>query len=360
MNIKKNKQFYNKFIIAALVFILTGTPWAKGMYPTIATASLLATGCSIGFALYKTHMQRPQLHALLRDTVKTGDLEKIISLLKQYDYTLNSYPDGHTILDIALFSNNFTLANALIKAGLRVDQSYYTTLCFYPLNKKLLNYALKKGASINGNNDDTISPLHCALRQHFHTWEKEHLDWIKTLVQFGADVTKKDIHYKTAYDYALEQNNIKIKEYIRLAYYYKIERMQNTIPEFLKELNFEQRQDILDIALAQCHSSTLEEFYKLDRKIYSWLYLLALAEQQNLSAPVPFLLTKMMTYPTKETTKEIKIIYEDAKANDKTDFGQAMFDFYKTARTISGTFKSGQKLPKETTALIMQFRKQNK
>ena len=391
MNMKTNRNLRNSFIFAAALAGLACAP-AQGMwdasidafrifaasmvgYPldqlplklehrpysansvlirNSAIALLVTAGISYaGYSLYSDYTEN-LLSRRLYNAANAGDLEQIISLLKQNGYTLNSYPNSLKFLEQALYLKQFRLANALVNNGLDIQDYCKNTLhsSQFAQNIPRLKYAIKKCNSLNTKNDFGFTPLH-------HAAFNGNLEYVKIFVQSGADITIKHAHQflmdLTAYDIAIAENKATVANYLKLVHFYVIERMQNTVPEFLQELNFEQRQDILDIALAQAHGSTLQQFNKLNPKIYSWTYMLALAAEQDFSAPVSFLMAQLMAFPTKNTTQLIKEIYNDAKINDKADFGKAMFDFYKTARTLTGPSKDNTTLPKDAVLKITEF-----
>ena len=257
----------------------------------------------------------------------------------------------------AIRTDDMSKVKEFIKNGIDINRLH----CFgtSPLiwairdNPGIVKFLIDHGADVNRTGSGQYShctPLIFALETYQYNHAGNNLSYanlcniIKLLVEHGIDIhTSFRGNIYSAIDYWLDiytPGRIRARtndpegmfqwlffHYLYLADHYNTMHKTNNAEILLKDLNFEQQQNVLEMALTQNNSSDLEKFHTLNPKVYSWEYMLALAEQKDLYKPVAFLLAKLSVHPNKKTIKNVYEIMDDAKAHHKTNFGRAVRDF---------------------------------
>jgi len=148
---------------------------------------IFAISCAALLFLIR-HASPDEIH----DAVRSGNLEKIRTLLESHSEWLNS-PDQNrrTPLHLALESGHINIARHLIDQGADInlkDTDRATPLhnAAYLGNLEVVDLLLKKGAtSINEGNYRGQKPLHLAC-------EKGHPRVVTRLLDAGADIEARD------------------------------------------------------------------------------------------------------------------------------------------------------------------------
>ena len=254
----------------------------------------------------------------LDDAIKQHHIDTIKRLFKEH-VDVNKRCNGWLPLERAILHDSPKMVKLLIDNGANVNSriNVYTwptllsyTLMFLRRNPPFYNVLpiakllIEHGADINTQDCTGNGTLD--------------LDF----VAFGF--MRNDDHF---IDYNTNIFHYVFYNYLILASYYESMRKAGCTDHLLQYLNFEQRQDVLEIALTQNHGSDLEKLHDLNPKQHSWDYMLALAEQKDLYKPVAFLLAKLSVHPSRQIIKNAAEIMDDAKVNDKKNFGRAVRDF---------------------------------
>ena len=124
-----------------------------------------------------------ELNKKLFDSVQAGDLNLLKKLLFDGADINSRDCDGETILHDAAFSND------------RLD---------------IIKYLIEeKNFKINCLDNEFVTPLHEAARAG-------NLEFVKYLVEKGADINKQDIEGSTALDYAIDEDRDDVIKYLEL------------------------------------------------------------------------------------------------------------------------------------------------
>ena len=238
------------------------------------------------------------------------------------------------------------------------------------LDKKVLDPNLKVGS---------IPLLHRAIHNNgaVHT-----IDVLKLLLQYDANINavnnagqtalQRAEQYGTAInqrdpgDWDPEVRNRKMcinimSAYLRTATEYQSALDNQIVESFLRNRNFEERQNVLEIALAKDHRATLVRLNKLNPQLYSWEYMLALAAEEDLYKPVATLFANLGI--ERLNHKDIQNIFTEAQINNKENFYRAMLNYglemrkmqlNKIAVTTGGD--KGKTLPDVIADKIAEFR----
>src|SRR5438067_76638 len=101
----------------------------------------------------------------LADAAKLGDIDAVRSLLKERANVYEAQGDGMTPLHWAVYTNNFDVAQLLVKAGAnvkavtRLDSSTPLSIAATNGNLQIMDLLIKAGADVNAASSLGTTPL---------------------------------------------------------------------------------------------------------------------------------------------------------------------------------------------------------
>ena len=296
----------------------------------IMIITILATSCLLSLGSLRAEYEA-EMHSAA-DNKQWDDVKKYLGQGATID---EPDDEGYTVLHKAVLEGRLDIVQDLLNKG-----------------------ATTKTSGMYGN-----SPLHDAAG------ELGRLDIVKALIEQGnADIHAKDDKGKTPLHNAASAGHPDVVQYLTSKganIDEKDRRYQKSAKEYIQES--------LEYALSENQTKELLKFNKFDSSKYSWEYMLNLAQEKNISAPVKFLMIQMnlnaqdlmyITDSKKESSGKnamllnaVRKIFNDAKTNKKNAFGKAVIDYYLELRKLAGMGKlEGKNIPEETILLINQFK----
>jgi len=142
------------------------------------------------------------------DIARNGTVNELLVHLDKNQKGLDEVDqNGNTPLILACYRGNISVAEYIINHSLNLNYCSQQGTALASLavhyNKELVLQILKKGANTNLADANGDTPLFWAVKT-----QNEEL--IKILLQFKADKTIKNKLDKTAFEYAIETNNLTI------------------------------------------------------------------------------------------------------------------------------------------------------
>ena len=309
-------------------------------YALIFAICAAAVGC--------LHAQDNNLSKPLHGAIQKNDVKKVQSLIKQgadvNDQLFNVSPLGFAVLLIAVGQGSTEFVPMFINAG----------------------------ANLNFKNSHNMGATVLMMAATDNLQEVA-----KMLVNAGADLNLQYEDKSTALMMANKKGHKELALYIQLALDYQNARAEKKVGEFLKTLNDQQRDDVLEMALTQNNTADILQFNKLNPKKYSWADMLKRTAENaitlNTYELVGFLMQQLnitldqflfivggrsAKIGDPDYLKNAKAIYSYVKANDKKIFGKAMFDYYKRLKQIMELEKT--ELLQELILKAQQFEEEAK
>ncbi len=162
---------------------------------------------------YKKEMSQV-INLLKDDKVNIRNIKKLLKELHQKEFNFNSkYYQGKTLLHYLIENNCEIVIPTVINYGCNpniCDDSYMTPLHMAVMKGKIsaVKMLIKKGADVNLGGEFEQTPLHLAVICG-------NLKITKLLINFGADVQLVDEKNLSVLDYAKDEKNNIIIEYLQ-------------------------------------------------------------------------------------------------------------------------------------------------
>lgn len=156
----------------------------------------------------------PPAEEAMRLAAHDGKQDQVSSLIEAGTKVDAVDPDGHTALMFAAFNGHSDIVLQLLEEGAELDLRDFmgrTALLYastgpFPETVKIL---LDKGAQPNVvDSDEHFSPLmHAAAEGHLHV--------VKVLLEYGADLSLKDVDGDDAESFARQAGHQEVADYLR-------------------------------------------------------------------------------------------------------------------------------------------------
>ena len=156
----------------------------------------------------------PAAEESLRQAALDGDRDRVASLIEAGTEVDAVDPDGHTALMFAAFNGHSEIILILLGEGAELDRRdlmgrtalLYASTGPFPETVKIL---LDKGALPNlVDSDEHFTPL-------MHAAAEGHLNVVKVLIEYGADLTLQDVDGDDAESFAQQGGHQEVADYLR-------------------------------------------------------------------------------------------------------------------------------------------------
>lgn len=135
-------------------------------------------------------------------------------ILTSHPEDANDLQTGNSPLGWAAFGHQPEPAKILVQHGAIVDRAPYDAKAWGPAamvtSKDVARVLLEHGADPNWRDEGGNTPIHCAIRSRI---VRDPAEFVKVLVEFGADLTLENRDGRTALDEALMQTGKNVETY---------------------------------------------------------------------------------------------------------------------------------------------------